>query len=401
MIGEPQPMYCAGYRDTIKIEDRKTINGDATVVEKSAHLMQVSDMTKKYWIDLPGYNNDWSINREHKDIFEVDTLRPFIRSIVVNNITTQPFITDNNYSLTPSGREFVKYVIHSPLNLNVYDTLGNHTGISPEGLVENGIKGSQYSELGESKTIIVPAEIAHTLNLDAYASGSFTLDIETLVGDTVTASTTFEAVPTATTTKANLVWDPQAGITLSTILNIDFNADNVVDVSLPSTPDGTTLYDITPPEVVFSFSTTTNDMLITGTDEGGIASVVTTTSKTTIIDKAGNTLVIPFTKYKDGKTKLKVVFEKLIYNDIVKNIPKTTLEYKWELNKNGTIKELEQDVIVKNTRRVSAKYESKKNETKITDKEKEDGDKRNVKSIKSGLVVLTISTQNSVVDVQY
>jgi hypothetical protein len=393
---------CLGYHYEIKIEDRKTINGDATVVEKSAHLMQSSDMTKKYWVNLEGYNNEpRTIAREHKDIFEVDTLRPFIRSIVVNNITTQPFITDNNYSLTPSGREFVKYVIHSPLNLNVYDTLGNHTGISPEGMVENGIKGSQYSELGESKTIIVPAEIAHTLNLDAYASGSFTLDIETLIGDTITASTTFEAVPTATTTKANLVWDPQAGITPSTILNIDFNADNIVDVSLLSTPDGTTLYDITPPEVAISFSTTTNDMIITGTDEGGVSSVVTTTSKTTIIDKAGNTLVVPFIKYKDGKTKLKVVFEKLIYNGTVKNIPKTTLEYEWELNKNGTIKELEQDVVIKNTRRVSAEYESKKNETKITDKEKEKGEKSNVKSRKLGVVLFTISTQDGVVGVQY
>jgi parallel beta-helix repeat protein len=393
---------CLGYHYEIKIEDRKTINGDKTVIEKSAHLMQISTTTKKYWVNLEEYNSqDFTVNREHKDIFEVDTLRPFIRSIVVNNITVQPFITDNNYSLTPSGREFVKYVIHSPLNLNVYDTLGNHTGISPEGLVENGIKGSQYSELGESKTIIIPAEVAHTLNLDAYASGSFTLDIETLVGDTVTASTTFEAVPTATTTKANIVWDPQTEISSSTALNIDFNADNVVDVSLPSTPDGTTLYDVTPPEVAISFSTTTNDILIAGTDEGGIASVVTTNSKTTITDKAGNIFVIPFTKYKDGKTKLKVVFEKLIYNDIVKNIPKTTLEYEWELNKNGTIKELEQDVVIKNTRRVSAEYESKKNETKITDKEKEEGEKSNIKTKKPGVVLFTISTQNGVVGVQY
>ena len=65
------------------------------------------------------------------------------------------------------------------------------------------------------------------------------------------------------------------------------------------------------------------------------------------------------------------------------------------------LKELEQDVRIKNTRRVSAEYEAKKNQTKITDKVKEDGEKSVTKNTKPGIVILTISTQGGVVGVQY
>ncbi|MFA5831252.1 MAG: right-handed parallel beta-helix repeat-containing protein [Candidatus Paceibacterota bacterium] len=289
IIGNYVPR-CSKYRDVVKIDDRRTINGDKTVMEKSAHYMPVSDTTKKYWVNLEEYNKPLTTtSRDHKDILEVTQLRPFILSIIKKNISVPQFITTDNSTLV-STKKFVEYTIHSPLNLNVYDTVGNHTGISPEtGFLEVGIKGSQYFELGESKTIMVPAEIAHTLNLDAYASGSFTLDVETLVGDTVTASTTFEAVPTATTTKATLVWDPQTEITPSTWLNVDFNADNVIDVSLPAVVNGTALYDVTPPEAVISFNPTTNDVVFMGKDEGGDTTVkmtATSTGLTPIMGKA-------------------------------------------------------------------------------------------------------------------
>ncbi len=386
----------------MKIDYRDTVNGDATVIDKSAHLMPESAMTKKFWVNLEKYNKSLlgaTIDREHRDILEVDVLRPFIKSLIVKNISTQDFITSDSSTLIPSGVR-VKYEIHSPLTLNAYDSLGNHTGISTTtGLIEEGIKGSQYLELGDSKAIIVPAETAHTLNMDAYASGSFTLDVETLSGDTVTASTTFEAVPTATTTKAVIDWNPQAGITSSTI-KIDFNGDNVVDVSLAPAINGTVLYDTTPPEAVFSFGTTTNDVLITGKDAGGETTVRTSATSTTITDQTGNTLVIPFVKYKEKPTKLKIVFNTMIYNGIATTTPKTTLEYEWEM-KNGTLKELEQDVRIKNTRRVSAEYNAKKNQTKIIDKVKEEGEKSTTKITKPGMAILSVSTQEGVIGVQF
>lgn len=393
---------CAGYRDGVKIEDRLTFNGDATVMEKSVHFMPASTATRRYWVNLQDYNKPLTtIDRQHRDVFEVNPLRPFIKSLITKNIATQPFITDDQSTLVPTGA-YVKYEIHSPLNLNVYDSLGNHTGISTTtGLLEEGINGSAYFELGENKIVIVPTDTAHTLNLDAYASGSFTLDIQTLAGDTVTASTTFEAIPTATTTKATLEWNPQIGIASSTILKIDFNADNIIDASLSPIVNGTVVYDITPPEAVFTFSTTTNDVVITGIDAGGEPVTQTTATSTTITDRAGNSLVVPFIKLKEKPEKLSVVFDTLIYNGVATMTPKTTLEYKWGLKNDGTLKELKQDIRIKHTRRVSADYQSKENETKIIDKAKEDGGKSVTKSTRLGIMVLTTSTQDGAVEVQY
>jgi len=88
--------------------------------------------------------------------------------------------------------------------LNLYDNLGNHTGISTTtGQLEEGIKGSTYFTLGDTKTIILPASIAHTVKLSAYASGFFTLDLTELQGDTIIASTTFMGIPTATLSAGN------------------------------------------------------------------------------------------------------------------------------------------------------------------------------------------------------
>ena len=150
-----------------------------------------------------------------------------------------------------------------------------------------------------------------------------------------------------------------------------------------------------------SFSTTTQDVLITGTDNEGVQTTKTTATSTTVTDKGGNTLIVPFIKYKEKATKLKVTFDTLIYNGIATTIPKTTLEYEWDIKKDGTLKSLSQDIRVKNTRRVTADYAQNKNETKIVDKEREEGEKSTVKSTKQGVILLKFSTDKGVAKIDY
>jgi hypothetical protein len=235
--------------------------------------------------------------------------------------------------------------------------------------------------------------------MNGYATGSFTLDMEEFTGDTLTASTTFAGVPSATNTVAT-IHIPSGDIASSSPLQVDENGDGTTDFSLIPKQGGITIPDFTPPEAVISFSTTTNDVLITGTDTAGTVTTVTTATSTIITDQTGNTLVIPFIKYKEKPTKLKLVFDTLIYNGIATTTPKTTLEYEWEMKK-GTLKELKQDIRIKNTRRVSAEYEAKKNETKIADKIKEDGEKSTRKITKPGIVPLVLSTHGGGVEVTY
>jgi hypothetical protein len=129
-------------------------------------------------------------------------------------------------------------------------------------------------------------------------------------------------------------------------------------------------------------------------------------TSTTITDKGGNTLVVPFIKYKEKATKLKVTFDTLIYNGIATKIPQTTLEYDWEIKKDGTLKELSQDIQIKKTRDISAEYDAKKNETKIEDKykgkeRKDDDEKETAKITKKGMVLLKFSTDKGVVKIDY
>lgn len=399
VIGVPQPVICVGYIDTIKIQDKVTLNGDDTVVDKSAHLMPTSTTTQKLWVDLGKYNKSrTTIDRKHNDIFEVEPLRAFIKSIIVKNIDTSTYITDNPATLVQNG-DYIKYQLHSPLNLNIYDQAGNHTGISTNtGLIEESIKGSSYYTLGDTKIVIVPADTLHTVKLDAYASGSFTLDLEELHGDTVTASTTFEAIPTATTTQATLVWT--GALSPSTTLAVDFNGDSTIDATLKPTLGGTTVYDITPPETRFAFDPTNNNkFVVTGMDNLSSTTVNTTTTSTTITDEAGNTTVIPFIEYKEESEEIKVVFDTIIYNGVATTTPKTILGYEWKFE-NGIIKSLSQEVHIKDVREIEAKYKQSTNETKIID-EVEGGESKKIKLSKSGIAVVTVTTDKGQLLVGY
>lgn len=397
MIGTPQPIVCVGYTDTIKIQDKVTLNGDDTVVARSAHSMPTSSMAQKWWIDLGKYNSNNFINREHRDILEVPQLRSFIHSVIVNNFTPEQYITNDSSSLV-STKQYIKYQLHSPLNINIYDQAGNHTGIATStGLIEEGINGSSYYTLGDTKIVIVPADILHTVKLDAYASGSFTFDLEELQGDTVVTSTTFEALPTATTTHATLLW---TGTLLpTTTLAVDFNGDNIIDTTLKTTLGGTTVYDITPPEARFAFDSDTNRFVITGIDNLSSTTVKITATSTTIIDEAGNTTIVPFIEYKEEPMEIKVVFDTIIYNGIATTTPKTTLAYEWKF-KNDILKSLTQEIHVEDDREVEARYKQSTNETMIAD-EIEKGEGKKIKLSKSGIAVVTVATSRGQLLIEY
>lgn len=378
---------------------KTVLDGDGTVPVPSALWTSGAG---RYWVDLQTYN-ETHFDRKHADILEVEDLRILIRNLMTNAVpiddTNKDIILTTRPSTTPDKR--LHFTLHSPLSLDLYDTLGNHTGISTTtGMLEENIPGSRYRTFGELKYISAPASTTLRLVMNGYATGSFTLDMEEVLGDTVTASTTFAGIPSATSTVATITL-PQGNIASASSLVVDENGDGAIDLSIIPKQGGVTLPDFTSPEAVISFSTSTQDVTIYGTDLEGTTTAKTTATSTTITDKGGNTLVIPYIKYKEKPTKLKIVFDTLIYNGVATTTPKTTLEYEWEVNKNGTFKELEQDVRIKNTRRVSAEYEAKKNETKITDRVKEDGEKSTVKITKQGIVSLSLSTRKGAVMVTY
>ena len=178
----------------------KVLDGDKTVITASANFMSGED---RFYVDLPVHNNTGIViagvkfksNRTHADIFEVSSVRGMILKILENSTTSLPFhITTTMLVPDPTDKR-LRLELHSPGYLDVYDSQGNHTGKAvqePDPIVfavDEEIANSSYIELGEGKYISVNADDEYNVKVLAFDNGSFTLVIETVVGNSSIVAT--------------------------------------------------------------------------------------------------------------------------------------------------------------------------------------------------------------------
>ncbi|MDP2655240.1 MAG: DUF5011 domain-containing protein [bacterium] len=215
-----------------------TIDGDGTVIVPSALWTSTSTGAVNYWVNLRNYNANHpflsafdSTTFNHSRILEPTEVLNFLSDQITN--TTKPLI-DYIYLSTeapPASDKRLRYALHSPLTLNLYDNQGRHTGVSTStGQVEEQIPGTYYTEFGDVKYLFSDADTSAHILMDGYASGTFTFNIDQYSGDTVTASTTFKDIPTTASTKVSL--DVQSDISTLSSMQIDKNGDGVIDVTL-------------------------------------------------------------------------------------------------------------------------------------------------------------------------
>jgi hypothetical protein len=113
----------------------------------------------------------------------------------------------------------------SPAEVHVYDRLGNHTGVvdTQNEIFEEKIPNSYYFEVGESKYLGVDVEDVSRVELKGTGLGTFTLEIEQVVGTTST-TTTYADVPVSPSMKGVI------DVTKSTPqLNLDIEGDGKAD----------------------------------------------------------------------------------------------------------------------------------------------------------------------------
>jgi predicted nucleic acid-binding protein len=72
----------------------------------------------------------------------------------------------------------------------------------------------------------------------------------------------------------------------------------------------------------------------------------------------------------------------------------------WEM-KNGIIKSLQQKVTIGTSREITTEYAQSTNQTKITDKAKINGKDTETKLTKTGMTIVTLSTNKGLLDVKY
>ncbi|MHB1316561.1 MAG: lipase/acyltransferase domain-containing protein [Minisyncoccota bacterium] len=391
---------------TILYKPYEVVEGDGTVVVPSALWTASSTDVKKYWVNLREYGASGfgpMIDREHADILEVPQLRTFINNILSNSILNIPQFISTTQPIAKPNDDRLRFILHSPLNLSATDNLGNVVNSAT-----STIPGSRFKHYGEVQVLTVPKSTPLTLNLDGYATGSFTLDIEEIDGNnTIIASSTLSAIPSATSTQASMLFADGTLQNASPLL-VDYNGDTQTDFILTPQIGEIITLDTTPPEAIVSFSTTTKKLNIYGIDETSNTTVSITATSSNITDQAGNTLSIPLSKFKEKNRQTSLTFNSLVYNGITTKVSNTNIKYKWNTNKKGEYTLFAVYIKIGNTK-FEAHYRPKKNITVIMEKPTEfddsdsddDADVRPVRQKLPGMVIPSIKTENGSVRIDY
>jgi pimeloyl-ACP methyl ester carboxylesterase len=352
---------------TILPNPRFVIDGDGTVVVPSALWVNEATGAKDYWVNLEKYNVDHKFTTlfghipfSHANILEIAELRNLVRDLIADVVKP---VVDYDYLSTESPSSTLsrlRYALHSPLTLNLYDNLGHHTGISTTtGEIDEDIPGSYYTEFGDIKYIFADGTAPAHIFMDGYGDGAFTFNVDQFEGNSLIASTTFKDVPTTSNTFVNL--DIGSDISTLSPMHVDENGDGKTDFTLPVKLGGVATVDTTPPEASVTVSTSTRDFAITGIDDNAPVGVVKGTTSATLTDAAGNSTVLSFQKVSLGKLLNTVKITGIKYGSGAKLALSSSLTYIWDSKQNL----ISQTVVVDNQTVIQATFDPKKNRSAI------------------------------------
>ncbi|MBP7805107.1 MAG: hypothetical protein KA052_02740 [Candidatus Pacebacteria bacterium] len=201
-------------------------DGDGTVLINSA--VTPIPNSSRYYVNLSDYTNV-----THENIFAAIGIQELILNILTGNDSPATSVT-TEYPDDIHG--FITIAMHSPVDINLFDEDGNHTGpianpISGSDLkyVEEGVPGSTYVAYGEDKYITVSGDTSYRLELDGTDTGVFTLQITDGRGPEPVI-TTFADVPVTEALKGQMVLDTTTQA--EPIVAIDENGDGTIDTTL-------------------------------------------------------------------------------------------------------------------------------------------------------------------------
>ena len=217
----------------------KMINGDGTVPLKSAEALNASST---YYVK----------NAQHALMPSTSGVKELIAEILTATSTTDFDIstysnlaTNSGNCTIPNGR-IVSF--HSPIELHIYDSSGNHTGPDANGDIENNITGVTYEVVDDNKFAFLPDGTSYTIKGSATSAGTFDVRIQELVNGEVATTTLFT----------------DAVLTQTSQVQFSINSNTPAQITLDHDNDGTYEYPL-------NVSTTTAGLL---ESTGKVAAVV-------------------------------------------------------------------------------------------------------------------------------
>ncbi len=191
------------------------INGDGTVPQKSAEF-------------LVSKNTYYKTGIKHPVISSSDGVKELVFSLLENNIDNFDYSSFNTISTTsencklPNGTTLS---FHSPVDVHIYDELGNHTGPDVNGDIENNIDEISYNIFENNKFVFLPEGKEYVIKLQATDIGSFSSHIKKVEEGDIVSTSYFSAVSlTSTSTKANIIIEDD-----SQIIELDKNGDGSIE----------------------------------------------------------------------------------------------------------------------------------------------------------------------------
>jgi len=205
-----------------------TIDGDKTVVTPSALSMG----GEKWWVDINKYNIGFKINREHKNILEINPVINIIsNTLQKTNVSSLSYLSTTT-PINTSNR--LRLAVHSPVTLTAYDSQGNRTGkICSENsdfcYIEENIPNSSYMEFGEGKYLNLPEENLKNIQLVGTGTGTFTFESEKVLPSGEIETSTFKDIPVTTQTRAEIALNIT---TNKPELKLDIDGNGIIDTTL-------------------------------------------------------------------------------------------------------------------------------------------------------------------------
>ncbi len=191
------------------------INGDGTVPQRSAEA-------------LVSKNTYYKTGIKHPIISSSDGVKELVFSLLENNIESFDYSSFNTISTTsdncklPNGTTLS---FHSPVDVHIYDELGNHTGPDINGDIENGIDEISYNIFENNKFVFLPEGKEYEIKLQATDIGSFSSHIKKIEEGGIVSTSYFSTIPlNSTSTKANVIIKDD----IQTI-ELDKNGDGLIE----------------------------------------------------------------------------------------------------------------------------------------------------------------------------
>lgn len=227
--------------------DMLHVNGDGTVplfsatMEDASRALDYNNTAKVYFAD----------KKDHGQVAVSDATLNLVTNILRGDETLPTGISTNRQG-SCSGKIIS---VESPVELHIYDSNGNHTGLTQlpeEGaqqIEEQAIPESTYEELLESKYIFLPDDGTYTIRLKATDEGFFTLRLRDYREDRPERTISYLNVPLTQNTTGEMEYDTSSNITPA--LQIDSEGDGTFEKTINATsdlgPDDSA--DTTPPSI--------------------------------------------------------------------------------------------------------------------------------------------------------